>query len=422
MPPLAYSFIYCLFLPFICFRLVWRSIRQPRYRQRFWQRFGFYHNEPMGDSIWLHAVSVGEVIAAVPLVEYIQSRLPEKNIVITTMTPTGAERVETLFGDSVTHVYVPFDLSCVVQRFIKQFSPQLLILLETELWPNLLTVSKSHNVSIILANARLSEKSARGYARFSSLTKKMLDSLDVIAAQYEEDAKRWLSLGATEQKLSVTGSIKFDIAVSEKDRAAVAQLRTDWRQVASRFVWVAASTHPGEEEIVLEAYRYTQAEYTDLLLVLVPRHPERADEIIAMSCALGLNTAKFSECNVPTNTTQVVVVDTIGDLFKLYGMADIAFVGGSLVERGGHNMLEPAAWGVPIITGNSDFNFSVISKMLEQAGGLAKVSNGYTLEQRVLHLITDATSRERQGQLAAQVVEQNRGSLQKLIKQVDSYL
>lgn len=416
-----YSLVFYLCMPLVLMRLAYRACRSGAYARRIAERFGIFKPADdilfakTGGSIWLHCVSVGETIACAPLIKRLQQQYPDTVLIVTTMTPTGSERVKALFGDQVFHVYAPYDLPGSVQRFLSRVQPKLLVIMETELWPNMLRHCHKRGIPVVLANARLSAKSARGYQRLSALTKPMLQHLSLVVAQHQNDGERFIALGLPASRLAVSGSIKFDIQLTESQFSQVAQLKAMWNRHGNRLIVLAASTHEGEDELIISAFGQLLAHYPQSLLVLVPRHPERFDTVAALCARSGLFAVRRSTGQQPSDTTQVVIGDTMGELSMLYGCADIAIVGGSLVERGGHNMLEAAAWAVPIITGMSDFNFTQISQLLEGAGGLIKVDGEAELSKALVKFASDKCLRQSTGKAALSVVKANRGALDRLV-------
>ena len=429
MPRLLYSCFFYLLLPLILLRLAWRSVRAPAYRRRIAERFGFYPRalrrqlaESTQPLVWVHAVSVGEVVAAVPLVRALQQRWPDCRIHVTTMTPTGSERVRSLLGESVSHCYAPWDLPFAVDRLRQLLKPALLIIMETELWPNTIHQLAASGVPVLLANGRMSARSARGYQRFAALTRPMLAQLSAVAAQSGPDAERFIALGARPDRVVETGSIKLDVTLDDTLRQRAAALKQQWFEPRPRRIWVAASTHAGEETVILDALRQLDRQQTDgVLLVLVPRHPERFNRVVELCEQRGFNTLRFSSGALPDAATEVVVGDTMGDLNLLYGLADLALVGGSLIPRGGHNMLEPALWGLPIITGPSDFNFLHISRGLQEAGGLLQVRDARSLQAAVHNLLQNPGQAARMGSSALHYVEQSRGAMERLLSLLEEY-
>lgn len=401
-----YTFLLYLAMPFVFLRLWWRSRRLPDYRKRWSERLGFYPFK-LEKCLWVHAVSVGEVIAAIPLIRALQAANPSLPILVTNMTPTGSARVKATFGDSVKNVYLPYDLPGALKRFFKAMHPVACIIIETEMWPNMFAACRRHQIPVCLTNARLSEKSARGYARIASLTRGMLADITRISAVGEADAKRFADLGATPEQLTVTGNLKFDLMLPdgllEKAAALRASLGSD------RFVWIAASTHEGEEEIMLNAHRLLREQGSNALLILVPRHPDRFNEI-AQLCAKHFKTQRRSTQELLQSDTAVYLGDTMGELMLMYGAADAAFVGGSLIPRGGHNILEPAALAKPILTGEHVFNFAEICNLFYQAQALVKVTDAESLAQQLIHFQQDVAARQAQGQRAREVMDANRGA------------
>lgn len=419
----CYTAFFYLLMPLILLRLAYRALRAPAYRSRIAERFGFSEVQASA-CIWVHAVSVGETIAAVPLIKALQSLQPQTPIVVTTMTPTGSERVRALFGDSVFHVYAPYDLPGSITRFLQGFKPTLLVIMETELWPNTIASCRKNAIPVVLANARLSAKSAAGYARLGALTRPMLQDLSKVVAQSQADAQRFIQLGLSNDQVTVSGSIKFDIDIAEATRQQAAQLKSLWTQQGTRPVWLAASTHQGEDEIILSAYKklLEQEKYKNLLLVVVPRHPERFDRVARLAASNGLSTERKSNSANPAAHTQVFIGDTMGELMLMFGCADMVFVGGSLVNKGGHNMLEPAAWGLPIVTGDSDYNFLAISEKLQTSGALVKANNATALAQHIDQWLQSDVQRKTAGEKARSVIDENRGALQTLLQEVTALL
>ncbi len=413
----AYTLLLYLLLPLVLLRLGWRGLRAPAYWRRWPERFGFVPLAPTANPvIWLHAVSVGEVQAAAPLVRALMARYPQHRFVLTTMTPTGAEQVRASFGQGVTHCYVPYDLPGAVRRFLARVRPSVAIIMETELWPNIFHCCHERSIPLILANVRLSARSAAGYQRIRSLTAEMLGCVSAIAAQTQNDAARIIALGAEAACVRVTGSIKFDVKLSASLREEAAVLRRSLG--AGRAVWIAASTREGEEPMILEAYASVRRSLPQSLLVLVPRHPERFARVAALCRKHGFNTVLRSELRPCDASTEVFIGDSMGELVLLYAAAEVAFVGGSLVPTGGHNMIEPAALGLPIMFGPHVFNFEEASRLLCEAGAAVQVKNVEQLATTVLSYLTDANLRHATGEKGRQLVQQNRGALDKVMAMV----
>lgn len=415
-----YTILLYLVQPLIWLRLWLRGRKAPAYRRRWSERYGFCAEKVKPNGIMLHSVSVGETLAAIPLVRALRHRYPSLPITVTTMTPTGSERVRSAFGNDVYHVYLPYDLPCALKRFFDQVNPKLVIIMETELWPNLITELHRRDIPLVIANARLSERSAAGYKKIGSLTRSILRRTTLIAAQNQEDGERFIDLGLPRSHLAVTGSLKFDISVTPELAARAVALRRQW--ASRRPVWIATSTHEGEEAIILAAHRELLNRFPDLLLILVPRHPERFPTTQALTQSLGFSYTLRSSGDVPAANTQVVIGDTMGELMMLYGIADIAFVGGSLVERGGHNPLEPAAHAIPVLMGPHTFNFKDICLKLSEAGGLITVKDTDSIVKEVNSLLTDEDYRLYYGRHAVEVLHQNQGALQRLLTLLEPYL
>ncbi len=407
-----YTLLLYLLLPLVLLRLLWRSIKAPDYRRRWPERFGVFKPPTDWGGLWVHAVSVGEVQAILPLIRQIIEQNPAMPITVTTTTPTGSARVREQLGDQVFHVYLPYDLPPALTGFIRRVRPRALLMVETEIWPNLLYLCRRHGIYTLLANARLSEKSARRYLRLGRFTRQTFAGIDHIAAQAEADAARFRELGVPAERVSVTGSIKFDMRIPASLDERVEVLRRDW---GGRPVWIAGSTHEGEDELVLFAHHQVLARFPEALLILVPRHPERFERVGSLCKRERLRMARRSRGGEYDGSTQVYLGDTMGELPVMLGSADVAFIGGSLVPTGGHNMLEAAAQGVAVCFGPHVFNFATISRMLIEEGAAVQVENETALADRVIAWFEDASARAEVGENGRRVVAQNRGALQRLI-------
>lgn len=421
---LLYSAILYLLLPVVLLRLTGRGLRNRGYWHRWNERFGLFAQPVLHAPVWVHAVSVGETQAAAPLLRELLARYPERSLVITSTTPTGSARVRALFedelGDRVFHVYLPYDLPGAVARFLNRVQPTLAVVMETELWPNLFHHCARRGIPLVLANARLSARSAHGYARLGGLVRETLGNLRLIAAQGGADAERFRRLGAPAAAVEVLGNIKFDqrMPADLADRAAVLR-----RELGSnRPVWIAASTHEGEDEQVLDAFERMQGRYPDALLMLVPRHPERFARVASLAQRRGQAVVRRSEARPCGAETTVFVGDTLGELPLFYAAADVAFVGGSLVPRGGHNMLEPAGLGLPVVTGPHWDNFREIGRALLDAGAAREVADAEALAAVVAELLGDAARRAAMGEAGRRLVADNRGATQRLLARLDGYL
>jgi 3-deoxy-D-manno-octulosonic-acid transferase len=348
------------------------------------------------------------------MIRALQQRYPQLPITVTCMTPTGSERIRALFGDSVQHCYLPYDLPWAAARFLDRVKPRLAVIMETELWPNHIHQCARRGIPVALANARLSERSARGYARFEGLTRPMLGEMSWLAVQTEAEAERFRRLGARPECVSVTGSIKFDLSIDAELLARATALRHDW-QAEARPVWIAASTHAGEDEIVLAAHRKLLETHPDALLILVPRHPERFDGMFELCRREGFATLRRSSSEPVQAATQVLLGDTMGELLFLYALADVAFVGGSLVPNGGHNLLEPAALGKPVLSGPQLFNFLEIAAQLREVGALREVLDAPTLAVAVGQLWDEPAVAQRMAEAGLGVLKANQGALRRLL-------
>ncbi len=408
-----YSFLFYLIVPILFVRLLWRSRKNPNYRSRWLERIG-YCPYIFNQCIWIHAVSVGESIAAIPFIKAIKKRYPDLPILITNMTPTGAARIKAALGDTVMQAYIPYDLPDAVERFLSRVNPTVAIVMETEMWPNMFAECKNRGIPLMIANARLSEKSARGYHRIASMTQEMLSAVSMIAVQASADAERFIALGIPPERIVVTGNLKFDLEIPQDLAAKSAALRTQLGD--DRLIWIAASTHQGEEEIILAAHRLVCKKFPNALLILVPRHPERFAAMSELATQQGFRVARRSENQLCTSETDVYLGDTMGELLLMYSVADVTFVAGSFVEVGGHNMLEPAALGKPILTGPSLFNFAEISEMLFAAQAMLKVENANQLADAVIKLLDQPEFRKKMGEQALGVIVANRGSLAKQLQ------
>lgn len=411
-----YTALFYLGLPLVAIRLWLRSRKAPAYAKRIGERFTYGMPTLHPGGIWVHAVSVGESIAAAPMIRALLQRYPTLPITVTCMTPTGSERIQALFANQprVQHCYLPYDLPCAAARFLDRVQPKLAVIMETELWPNHIHQCAKRAIPVALANGRLSERSAKGYGRFSKLTAPMLAEMSFFAVQTEAEAQRFRDLGARPETVEVTGSIKFDLTIDPQLLQRAAQLRGQW-QALERPVWIAASTHEGEDEVVLNAHRRLLANYPNALLILVPRHPERFNSVFELCQREGFATVRRSTGASVDGETSVLLGDTMGELLFLYALADSAFVGGSLVPNGGHNLLEPAALAKPVISGPHLFNFLDIAAQLREAGALAEVDDAEGLAVEVQRLFELPRDAQRMADAGLAVMRRNQGALQRLL-------
>ncbi|MEN9917410.1 MAG: three-deoxy-D-manno-octulosonic-acid transferase domain protein [Pseudomonadota bacterium] len=415
-----YTIIFYLLLPFILLRLWIKNRKTPNGLQFWYERLGFGLRPYSPGGIWVHAVSVGESLTAIPLIKLLQQRYPTIPITVTNETITGAERIRAGL-ENVTQLYFPYDLPLILRKFFKALQPKLLILLETELWPNLLEACQLYQVPVALVNARLSERSARSYRRILPITQKMLKNIDIIAAQFQADADRFIGLGFPSEKIKITGSLKFDLTLPFQ----ITEQAQNWRKIwgEKRPVLIAASTHPGEEELILQAFTEVRRSYPDLLLVSVPRHVDRAPQLQQLYSSSAYKIAKRSDyAETEMDAVDIFIGDTMGELLILYSAADLAFVGGSLVEKGGQNPLEPAAVGLPILTGPYTFNFATITEQLKQRNVEIQVNNATELAAQVTALLSNPQLRQQMAQEAKKFVAENKGSVLKQMQLIENLL
>ncbi|MGH8236310.1 MAG: lipid IV(A) 3-deoxy-D-manno-octulosonic acid transferase [Steroidobacteraceae bacterium] len=416
---LLYSALLYVVAPLAFVATALRGLRDPSYRDRLAERFGFTQLRFTARPIWIHAVSVGEVQAAAALVRALGSRDRQQPILVTTATPTGAQRVRALFGDSVRHAYLPYDLPGAVRRFLERTSPTLAIVMEREIWPNLYRACFARRIPILLASARISERSGRRHLRFAGLFRDALACDVTIAAQTDADAERFRALGIPPAAVHVTGNIKFDLEIPEDVRRAGAHIRAEF---AHRPVWIAGSTHEREEDIVLDAHERVRAARNDALLVLVPRHPNRCDAVKSWLRSRNVRFVSRSTRAAVTADTAVLLVDTLGELLSFYSAANVAFVGGSLVPVGGHNLLEPAALNRPIIVGPYTFNAADIAQNFFASGAALQVESATQLGSAVLDLLTNAARRDQMIARAHEILQANRGALARLLALIEKLL
>ncbi len=421
-----YQVLLLLLMPFVWLRLAWRALRIPALRTRWPERRGVLAQTIAPGGIWLHAVSAGEVIAAAPLIRALRERHPAWPLLVTTTTHTGSERAHALLGDAVQHAYAPYDTAAAVRRFLSSAQPRIAVLFETELWPNTIEACHQRGIRTLLVNGRLSARSARRYARLGTFTTRMLCQLDVVACQDAAHAARFAQLGAPRACIQVLGNLKFDLQIDPALQTAGAALRLQ-PPFAGRPVWIAASTHAGEEAVVLAAHQQVCMRFPQALLVLVPRHPERGDEVEHL-CA-GWNVVRRSRGALPVGDAQrtdpqrgaarevdIVLCDRMGELLLLYCTAQVAFVGGSLVDVGGHNLIEPAALGVPLLAGASDRNFVDVVAQLRSVGALRIVSDADTLAAEVCAVLEDAAAAVVRSAAGRQIVSAGQGATERVLR------
>ncbi len=415
----VYSAALYLLLPVTVYHLIWRGFRQRDYFLRWNERYAVYGNgkavgNPGRPVVWVHAVSVGEVNAAAPLVDALLADRPDLRLLVTTITPTGSARVRTLWGDAIEHAYLPYDLPGAVSRFLLHFRPRLALILETELWPNLLLGCRDHRVPTYIVNARLSERSLKGYRVLRPLIARALRTTRGVLAQSEADRERFRRLGAPAASAHVTGNLKFDVAHIGLPTFAAAF--STW--VGDRPAWIAASTHAEEESAVIAIHHRLRERWPDLLLLWAPRHPERFKPVTQQSVDAGWRVSTRRLTQWPDRDDAVFVIDTLGELIAFYGCAQVAFVGGSLQPIGGHNLLEPAAAGTAVVSGPYLHNFSDIARQLEQAGALRIGADADAVGGHVERLLADTAMRARMVESARELVAQGRGALARTLADI----
>ncbi|WP_369979459.1 lipid IV(A) 3-deoxy-D-manno-octulosonic acid transferase [Xanthomonas bundabergensis] len=415
-----YSAVLYMLLPVTVYHLVWRGFRVRQYFQRWDERYASYPQARGRPRVWLHAVSVGEVNVAAPVVNALRAQRPDIRWVITTITPTGSERVRALWGDALDHVYLPYDVPGSVGRFLQHFRPSLALILETELWPNMLFGCRDRNIPVYVLNARLSARSLRGYRLLRPLIGRALRTVTCVAAQSQADAERFVELGAQPQQVRALGNLKFDIDVPAQLPAFVAAFAA--RVASSRPVWIAASTHEGEEAAVIEMHRQLRRQSPDLLLLWAPRHPERFAKVEALSRDQGWRVATRRQQQWPGAEDSVFVIDTLGELMMFYACAQVAFVGGSLQPIGGHNLLEPAAVGTPSVSGPHLHNFAEISRRMREAGAVAICEDAAAVCAALRELLDDAAARARMAEAGCALVANGRGALQRTLQLIAEHL
>lgn len=413
-----YSLVMYLLIPFVLLRLWWKGRLAPAYRERIAERFCL---DAMSDSsfdVWIHAVSLGEVIAVTPLIQQLLGK--SLTVLVTTMTPTGAKQVERQFGQKVVHRYLPYDLPLVWHRFFKKNKPQIVVIMETELWPNLITMASYYAIPLVLINARLSESSARSYQKIRFFFKPLLNRFQAILTQTPEDARRFCRIGADEQRVSVGGNVKFDVQIPPVKSLFYQQLKNQWGK--ERLVIIAASTHEGEEALILSRWRVLKASLPDVLLLIAPRHPERFQTVFELSIGLGFNTGLRSNISSIDTHNDVIIIDSLGELSECYPFSDYAFVGGSLVAIGGHNVLEPIAAKILVLTGKFTHNFTAICRDLHTEKAIEIVEDVDQLIQKIIFLSQNQAIKIDMINRAYGIFEANQGAVARYSKTIDAIL
>lgn len=413
-----YAVVSRLSLPvFFCY-LLYRGIKEKAYRERKRERFGFVPTEIKIGSLWFHTVSAGEAIAAIPIIEAILQSRPTEHVLATTTTPTGYEAIKKSLGSRVDLCYVPYDVPSCVNRFLKKTQPKALFLMETELWPNLVNRTARLDTPVFLLNARLSDKSASGYARMKDLTELMLKNIRMIASQYPDTAEQFHTLGMPKERVVVTGNVKFDL---NDQNASLPDDLTELKRLqdSGTSIWIAGSTHEPEEAVVLDAHQLVLDQSPNVKLILAPRHVTRVHEILTLCESRRMRACLISDLD---HHSDVIVVDQMGVLFPLYQCASVAFVGGSLQQTGGHNPIEPAFFGLPILMGPSRHNFTEVCARFADRDCLFLVNNATEISKTVLYFIQDSDARARCHEYARAVVQENQGALERVCTLVNSWL
>ena len=415
-----YTLLGYLLLPFVLIHLAIKAWRLPVYSQRWQERLGIYNKTILSNVIWLHACSVGEVEASIPLISELKALYPKVPCLVTTTTPTGSSRLIDKFGESIQHVYLPFDISFVVNAFLTRFQPRIAIIVEKEIWPNLFFHCDDRKIPLILVSALLSKRSFHRYLRWHSLFKPVFQTITMVGSQANIDAKLFNQLGVASERISVTGSLKLERIVSEQLKQQATQLRQ--QLFSSRSIWIAASTHDNEEILLLDRLQQLQIKIPDLLLILAPRHPQRGKSIVDYCNQQSISCVSRSSGLLCQPDTRVFLLDTLGELMLFYGVADLAFVGGSLVNVGCHNLLEPAAWGVPMLFGGSVHNCAEIAAELVASDAAVLVADADQCIDTVQTLLSNQAMCREMGNNAMTYLNKHQGILQKTIEMIESVL
>jgi 3-deoxy-D-manno-octulosonic-acid transferase len=414
----AYSLFLYVISPAIFLHLWLRGQKASAYKKRWAERLGFYGKSIQTKSLVVHCASVGEIMAASPLIKQLIRGFPEQNITITCNTPTGSEQIAKIFGNSVQHIYLPFDFHGSVKRFLNKLRPIAIIIVETELWPNLILQSKKRNVPVMVINARLSEKSLRGYLRIKPLSRQLMHSISMLAGHNQEDVERFKRLGLQDEQAKAVGSIKFDIQLSDQAKDSASQLKKKLN--GYEFVWVAGSTHPGEHEQVIAAHKLLCSKHKKSLLIIAPRHPEQFEKTANLLGSANIQFARWSNNDLAGQA--VLLADTMGEMLTFFGIANCAFIGGSLIDRGGHNPLEAAAMAIPVITGPSYYNFKHIFPQLMATNACTEVDGSDALFDQ-LAIYADLPEQARlRGSEAFKIVQKSSGAIEKTLNMLAPYL
>ncbi len=415
-----YTLLFYLLTPLILLRLYWRGFKAPEYRKRWKERLAVYDKKYPDNVIWVHAVSVGESVAVFPLIKLLQQQYPANKFLVTTTTPTGSARVQSELAFSVSHIYLPYDLPIVIKRFLAIFRPKIAIIMEKEIWPNLYHQCHKNKIPLTIINARLSAKSARTYKKIPGLVKPALAAVSQIATQTEEDKTRFIGIGAKQADVEVTGNLKFDVKIDEELIKFAKGIKSEL--FADRFTWIITSTHKGEEIIFFELYLQLKKRIPELLLLIVPRHPERFNDVKHLAKKMKLKICMRSSKDSIKVETDVYIADTMGELKLLYGVSDICFVGGSMVPIGGHNVLEPAAMNIPVTFGPYMFNSKEIAKDVVAIGAAIQCMDKAEIMESVVHLYENLEDRRKMVFTMSYFLKNNQGATKRTEKLISKLL
>jgi len=414
-----YSLVMYALTPLTLIHLVSRGFNQREYFQRWSERFAMYRAPAKAPCLWLHAVSVGEVNAITPLLKRLREHYPDTPLLITTTTPTGSARVKSLFGDQVQHVYLPYDTPGAVNYFLNYFRPKIAVIMETEIWPNLFAEIGKRDIPLLIVNARLSQRSMRGYRLISGLMHIAIKAVTQVAAQSRADLQRYQKLGITASQGQVTGNLKFDVELPVQLSEQAKRWREAW---GDRPVWIAASTHPDEEAMVIDAHKRIRREFPQALLLWAPRHPERFESVLELVEDEQWKATDRRAHQQPGKDSDVFIVNTLGELLAFYACADVAFVGGSLQAIGGHNLLEPASLGVPSVVGPHTFNFVDITQILLEVGAVQQIERPEELPDAILRCLSDKKLAQQSGEAGRKRIERERGALERTLLLIEQYV
>ncbi len=423
MPRIIYTALFYLISPFYFLRLTWKGIKDSDYLKRWSERLGVVKNFSIQkDVLWVHAVSVGEVNASLPLLRSLLDTYKNLDLLVTTTTPTGSDMLRRTMGDRVKHQYIPLDLPYCIKKFLNFWKPKALLILETEIWPNIIHECNKRKIFVGVINARLSEKSKNNYLTFKSLINSSLDKVDLLIAQYDSDKKRFNEL-IKEKDIKLSGNLKYEIEIPKELTNISNTIKESWAvEGEDRPILIAASTHETEEEIILEAFSELLRSMNNALLIISPRHPERFSKVYKLIIDKGFKVARRSKKEQVNPNVEVLLGDTMGELNLLYSVSDIAFVGGSLIDHGGQNIIEPASLGKPICVGPNLRNFEDVASELKKAEALKIIHTSKDLVSYCLHLLNNKAEIQRLGEASLLVTKKNKGALQKILSHLSSSL